>query len=445
MKLVAVYLLSLILFLLSLGKAHAQSEYSVQDMANYQNSLYEHYGVDHTEATFTLNAKATMTQSAQPTRDQIDRHIRTQMRYMLGLMRSREVQAAALYPRWTYDIVEIKRAAAGVWSVDYTLQAKGTFALGVRRYTFTIPYNPSGLFTRSQRKCTEASAVGESNFWYHWEPLKDGCPLVENTDYYTLTADLTILPNTVRTYPEYDRLMGSDKTIKMTILMGFAEHGQTDWSTTSQDWGTITFRQQRDLFLELGFTETVWDRAQTEAIFRPRDSYVPHVSEMTLNGAHANIRVRLVLADSEYSGNSRAFHFFLRDSLANESVVYYNGHSGIGKNLDLANIERTRGFRLNFNPNYQILFLGSCVPYAYYTDMFFERKKSSADPNGTKNLDIFTYAKESYFASREDNFMTRALVTWAKEGRRTSYQSIIDAGPRTSFIAINGDEDNPTQ
>lgn len=445
MKLIAVYAFSLILFLLSLGKANAQVAPSNLTTEDELAHLYEHYGVNHNEATFTLNATATLAQAAAPTRAQIDSHIRNQMRYMLGLMRSREAQAAALYPRWTYDVVETKRASAGVWTVNYTFQGKGTFASGTRRYMFTIPYNPRTLFARSQRKCTEASSVADSNFWYHWEPLKDGCPLVENQDYYTITADLTILPNTTRTYPEYSKLMDANKTIKMTVLMGFADHGQTDWSTTSQDWGTITFRQQRDLLLELGFTETVWDRARTESVFRPRDRYVPHVSEMTLNGPHANIRVRLVLADTEFNGNSRAFHIFLRDALANESVVYYNGHSGIGKNLDLANIERTRGFRLTFNPNYQILFLGSCVPYAYYTDMFFQRKVSAADPNGTLNLDIFTYAQESYFASREDNFMTRALVTWAREGRRTSYQDIINAGPRTSYIAINGDEDNPTQ
>lgn len=451
-KWIAVYAISLILFLLTFGKANAQVTPPVHTPANNifdrtraQAELFEHYGADNSEAEFTLNLQLNMRQSAAPTRSQADPQIRAQMRYMLGLMRSREKYAAALYPKWTYTIDETKRTAAGLWAVKYTLQGKGTFANGTRQYGFTVPLDPKTIFAKAQRKCNVEKAVAESNYWYHWEPLLEGCPLKENEDYVNVSSELRVLPNTVLTSPEYEKLVDADKTIKMTMLLGFADHGQTNWSSEGEDWGAVTFRQQRDLLKSLGFSETVWDRAQVERIFKPRDRFVPLVSEFSLAGARATIRVRLMLADTEYYHNSRGFHFFLKDSLAHESVVVYNGHSGIGKNLDLAGIERTRGFRFTFNPGYQILFLGSCVPYAYYTDMMFSRKASAADPKGTLNLDIFTYGKESFFASTEDSFLTRALVAFARNGERTSYQQIINAGPKTSFIAINGDEDNPTR
>jgi hypothetical protein len=163
---------------------------------------------------------------------------------------------------------------------------------------------------------------------------------------------------------------------------------------------------------------------------------------MNLKGAHSNIRIRLVLSDTGYAHNSAAFHAFLKEALANESVVIYDGHSGIGKNMDLAGIEKLRNIKLTLNPKYQILFFGSCVPYAYYTDMYFARKKSPTDPNGTLNLDIFTYGQESVFANDQDRSLTQALVRWAQQNYRTSYQEIIGSGSNYYF-GINGDEDNP--
>lgn len=445
MRPAAIYLMSLALFLFSFKYANAQNADDIFARTAGNPELYEHFGVDNTEAEFSIDGTLIMEQAAAPTRAQADVQIRSQMRYMLGLMRSRETQAAALYPKWDYTISETKREAAGKWAVKYKLTTKGVFALNTRQYTFTIPYNPKRIFAQARSLCSETrGGVADSNFWYHWEPLKEGCPLKEGQEYFTQTVPLKIIPNTTQTFPEYAKLMDSNRTIKVSMLFGFANYGNTSWEPVgNQDWGIISFNKQRDFLKRIGFTETVWTKAQTEEIFKARDQFVPHVSEMTLSGAQANIRIRLVLSETGLYHNSRAFHIFLRDAIANESVVLYSGHSGIGKNLDLAAIERLRGFQFRFNPNYQIMFLGSCVPYAYYTDMLFSRKKTAADPNGTLNLDIFSYAKESYFASEEDNYLTRALVRWAKEGHKTSYQEIIRASPKY-FFAINGDEDNPT-
>ena len=194
----------------------------------------------------------------------------------------------------------------------------------------------------------------------------------------------------------------------------------------------------------LGFIETIWTPKQVDAIYAAKDKFVPYISEFNLEGPVAKLRIRLVLADTGFAHNSRAFHAFLKDSLAKESVIVYDGHSGIGKNLDIPAIERLRGYKMPMNSKYQILFLGSCVPYAYYPEIFFSKKRTPQDPAGSLNLDIMTYGKEAIFGNKEDQSLTRALVRFTKDGARVSYQTMISFS-HNFFFAVNGDEDNPTK
>ena len=429
MKYVAVYLLSLFLFLFTfeLSKAATNLEY---------------FGADHNEAEFSIIGYVTINQAAAPTKDQIDLNIRKQMRYMLGLMRSRSEVAAALYPKWTIAPIETKKLGPNSYSVKYYLKTKGVFAAGVNQYTFTIPYNPQTIFTDSQSKCMKEVA-GESNFWYHWEPRIAGCPLVESTHYYTYTTSLSPVANTRETYPEYKKLVDANNDINVTLFFGFENYGFTKWTPDGgEDWGIRGFNYHLDFLRSQGFQESLWTLQQVEQIYKAKDGLVPYVVEMTYKGTRANLRIRMVLADTGYNHNSLAFHTFLKESFLKESVVIYNGHSGIGKNFDLGAIEKYRGFKYVMNPNYQIIFLGSCVPYAYYTDMLFERKKTADDINGTLKLDILSFGKESVFANQEDRALISALLKFATQSKKTSYQDMIRSSPNY-FFGISGDEDNP--
>lgn len=404
----------------------------------------EYYGGDHSEAEFHIVGLLHIVQKTPPQEKQIDASLRQQLRFMLGLMRSREEHAAALYPKWDYHVLEVTPFAKGVYAVKYLLKAKGVFAKNVKHFTFTLPYNPKTIFEDSKGLCMEKEAV-ESNFWYHWEPLKEGCPLVENQHYFNYTTEITPIANTTQTYPEYERLVDQNKTIKMTLFFGFEHYDYAKWFPEgTDDWGIIGFNEQRKFLSNAGFQERVWSTDEVAKIYQAKDGFVPYVSEFNLSGKNANIRVRLVLAETGINHNSKAFHTFLNEALRDESVVVYNGHSGIGQNLDLGRIEKERGIKFKMNPNYQILFLGSCVPYAYYTDMFFNRKKAENDINGTLNLDILSYGKESTFANKEDHALTEALVKWATKGKKQSYQDIINSSPYY-FFGVNGDEDNPTE
>ena len=427
--------MSLVLCLAVVGKANTQ---------NFDTRL-EYFSVDNGEAEFTIPGEVRVNQAVAPTRDQVDPIIRKQMRFMFGLMRSRELSPAALYPKFSFTTTAVQPNGKNSFIVKYSLKAKGLFQNNLTEYTFNIPYNPITLFAESQGKCMVGEEAEESNFWYHWEPLKPDCPLKENVNYYTVKAPLTRIANTTQTYPEYAKLVDNEKTIKMTMFFGFEHYDFQTWDpdTNADDWGIRSINLQRNFLKQAGFKETAWTNEQVAKIYVAKDKFIPHVYEMTMAGSTANLRIRLVLADTGLAHNSSAFHAFLRNSLAQESVVVYDGHSGIGKNLDLASIEKLRGFKFAMNPNYQILFLGSCVPYAYYPDMFFSRKKSATDVNGSLKLDIFTYGKESVFGNNEDHELTKALVAFATQNLKKSYQQIVRASPNYYF-GINGDEDNPT-
>lgn len=409
--------------------------------------IFEYFGADNNEAEFTLPLQLKFVQTVAPTKISVDPQVRSQLRFMLGLMRSREKTAAALYPKWSYTVTEIKKGdKPGTWNVKYMLKAKGLFATGTKNFTFTLPTNPKTLFAESQGKCMTGEEAEESNFWYHWEPLLAGCPLKEGENYYNVTAELTPKANTEQTYPEYSRLVDANKTIKMTMFFGLEHYDSADWNPADggEDWGIKGYNLQREFLKSLGFSERLWSASEIAAIYTAKDNRIPYITEMELAGPVAKLRIRLILADSGFAHNSRAFHAFLKESLAKESVIVYDGHSGIGKNLDIPAIERLRGVKMPMSQNYQILFLGSCVPYAYYPEIFFSKKRTTTDPNGTKNLDIFTYGKEAIFGNKEDQVLTRALVRFSKDGARVSYQTMIRT-THNFYFAVNGDEDNPTQ
>lgn len=436
MKLVLIYLLTFFLFLIGFQNVDAYP-------MTYDNTLFEYYGFDHNEAEFSFTSYVVINSKVQPTKYQIDSAIRKQMRYMLGLMRSNLHDASALHPSWTYNIIETKKNSDGAYAAKYVLKSKGVFKSGRTDYTFTLPYDPNSIFKASNGQCQDEKTE-EPNYWYHWNPNKTGCPLLAGKHYFTVTAQLNRIQNTVQTFPEYNRLVDSNKTIKMTFFFGFSNYGFNKWTPeTQEDWGAKAFTQQREFLLSIGFKEQTSDSQQIESLYKTKDGFIPYVQEYLLEGKFAKIRIRLVLSDTGFYHRSSAFHLMLKDALEKESVIIYDGHSGLGHNLDLAAIEKTRNFKFVFNKNYQVLFFGSCVPYSYYTSMFFDRKKSTTDPKGTLNLDIFSYGKESIFGNSEDHALTRALLIFAQSNVKLSFQDIIKSSPNYYF-GINGDEDNPT-
>jgi hypothetical protein len=406
----------------------------------------EYFGAKNQEAQFTFETQIFMpTSKGTPTNDLVKAEFKLYSKYMLGQMRRTPNNAAAVYPKFSINVNKVEKVSASFNRVYVQFTGKGVFSPGQTNYTFLIPNYTADIYKKSQGLCMEATNVDAGNFWYHWDPKKAGCPLVSGADYSEVIAPLNYIASTTRTYPEYEKLVRNGG-LRMTIFFGLENYDEQDWNpnTNTKDWGGIGFRQQRTNLLNLGFQSYTWSEAEVRKWYNPEAGKpIPYLETMTKNTPRGPMTVRLFLGNTGLEHDARGFHAFLKDAIWNDASVIYNGHSGIGKNLDIPRIADTRGYKLPISNDYQVFFLGSCVPYSYYTEMLFKKKSSSTDLTGTKGLDIIAYGNESIFGNSDDIRLTIALMNYMDSGFRTSYQDII--GSQDSyFLGVSGDEDNPT-
>ncbi len=398
------------------------------------------------EAEYSLDAHLIMTSATQqrPTSAVATREVRNAAKYAMGHMRS----DGSISYGFKTTIKSIDAVSAKTFKITYNISGKAVLKkLYSKYYNFIVPVYPQSMHALAEGKCfAKDYAADKSTFWYHWDTQKEGCPLVEGEHYLKVKTDLKVLDQKETTYPEYERLMVNN-TLTMTMLFGADAYGNKNWNPNDQentDWGARGYRQARSYLKQLGYADRRYEEAELRQIYNPKNAAkLPFAEEMTkeLNGK--KVQIRLVFLDTHVSATeaSEAFHYFFRRALRTDSVVLYNGHSGMGSNLDLDRLEAQRGFKIPFNPNYQIVFMGSCIPYAYYSDMYFKRKITAQDPKGTKNLDILAYAKESYFGTKENEYLVRALDLYAFTGHKMSYQELITATP-VDLYGVLGDEDN---
>ena len=404
------------------------------------------FGSKNQEAQFSFETPILIaTSKGTPTNDMIQSEFKLYSKYILGQMRRTLNNAAAVYPKFTATINKIEKSSDSFNKVYVQFTARGVFTPDLNEYTFYIPQYTGQIFQKSKNRCTEESNVDEGNFWYHWDPKISGCPLIAGTDYTVITAPLNYIPSTTSTYPEYDRLVRNGG-LRMTIFFGLENYDETDWNpiTNTTDWGAIGYSQKKDVLIRLGFESTVWTESEVRKWYNPASGKpIPHLENFTKQTRNGPMTIRMFLGSTGLEHDAGGFHIFLKDSLWNDSSMIYNGHSGIGKNLDISKIAAVSGYKLPISNDYQVFFLGSCVPYSYYTDMFFEKKSSATDITGTKGLDIIAYGNESQFASNHDTNLIKALLKYMERNKRTTYQKIVTDSAEF-FLGVNGDEDNPT-
>jgi hypothetical protein len=404
----------------------------------------DYYGSGHQEANFSIQSYTYFGKSlGTPTEDRIANDVKTKVKYLLGYMRRNPQSPSSVYPKYKVSTLKIEDTGTQ-YRVWYQVSGKGVFSPDQASYTFLIPISHSTIYEKAQDRCTviDGEKVDASTFWYHWDPYLAGCPLKENVDFVKYTTTLSYIANTKNSYPEYDRLFASG-TMSAWSFFGVAEYEETNWNPmTSADISARDYIHQRDILMNsYKMSSRVWSDSEVRQYFN--GSNLPYIEEFTKNTSKGSVVFRLFFGNTGLDHDSKAFHAFLKIALSNSQVMIYNGHSGIGKNLNLSSIESARGYKLTLNQNYQIYFLGSCVPYAYYTDMFFQRKVSAVDSKGSKNLDIITFGDESIFGNHYDDRLIAAIFDYADNNRKRTYQQII--GTDTGYyLGVNGDEDNPT-
>ena len=298
-----------------------------------------------------------------------------------------------------------------------------------RRIQFVLPKDPVTIYSKGFPRpssktnlCTDEHYNGEGDFWYFWNPYQEGCP-ISGDDLVEVKTDLKPLPVTRNTYPEYEKLYGgSGDELRITYIVGVDEGFQ------SGDLGKQTFNDAFTGLKNAGFDVTV-DKARRK--------------ELSLSLGEKTAAVEMLLMDP----NSAEFAHEAVRGMQDSDIFLYDGHSGLGGYLNPERLAEDTGQKLKLPKNkYQIFVFQGCSTYAYYNTAFFNLKRSSSDPKGTKNLDIITNGIGADFAVGAD--VDVAFLTSITNGERPSWQEIINniraaEGDSSALSHINGDEDNP--
>ncbi|MBI4656431.1 MAG: hypothetical protein HY746_06780 [Elusimicrobia bacterium] len=314
---------------------------------------------------------------------------------------------------------------------DYAVFARSLFNnAGSKRIAFVLPKDPATIYQKgftsgsSTNRCTDAHYNSEDDFWYFWNPYQRGCPIKED-DLVTVQSDLQMLDVTRHTYPEYQKLYGNNgngDVLQITYLVG------VDENFNSGDLGRQTFLNSFEGLQAGGF-------------------------EVTLNEArHKRLSMRTPAKRSVIdmylvNPNNAEFAKLAVNGMKTSDIFLYDGHSGLGGHLHPDRLAYDTGEQLTLPKNkYQIFYFNGCSTYAYYNSAYFQMKRTSSDPGGTKNLDIITTGIGASFStgSKVDVTFLATIAT----GQRPSWQTILDRinaaeGSYTALTHVNGDEDNP--
>ena len=298
------------------------------------------------------------------------------------------------------------------------------------KITFLMPRDPVTIYTRTLNSkgfnpCTDEHYNTEEDFWYFWNPKNEGCK-IPKSELESVTAKLVPTPNTKKSYPDYDKILGDNgngRIVDVTFLVGVDENFRNG------DLGKKAYKDVTELLDTNGF--------QVESV----DS---RHNLLTLRRGAYDVRIDLYLVDPD----SKKFMELAANGLENSDVFLYDGHSGLGSYLNLPRFREILGRPLKLPiGKSQIFYFNGCSTFPYYNADYFDLKRTAKDPNGSRNLDIITTSVGATFdvgAGHDAAFLTGLFL-----GKKPTWQSILNdiyrVDPAESTLThVNGDEDNPT-
>ena len=427
-------------------------------------------GAGNAEATMTFDAAIRFDSSRAPTAEEATAEIELQVKHLFGGMTN---AARPAVPKNDHRITirSILPVAGRAESFEASYRYEGTVAMSDgagTTYELYLPLHPRTIATDAVEAngpatplaCTDESEPQAEYFWYFWSPERVGCRLAEGRDYVRVTASFAWKSDRhafAPTYPEYARLVQTRdgaKVIPLTVLIGKFDGATSSKPLRSQDPGAVQFASMRSELLALGFAEREIPKRDLKAVAKAgkkdgeikRGKWIsgyPYARLYTKETPAGRMEVRLFYGDSTDAG-SNAFFALYQDALKRDAIMIYDGHSGLGDYLSLANLKKDRGMTPKSDASiYQIFFFNSCTSYAYYNDSYFRWKASAADPTGTKQLDILTNGLSTGYTDGDTNMiLVKAVHAWATGGERASYAKITKLLSLGNLIGVNGDEDN---
>lgn len=326
-----------------------------------------------------------------------------------------------------------------------------------RQFLLPMPINPVHFFetiiTAGSNHCVTYSQypqyADQGHFFYFWNPYLPGCELRKGRDYDEFSASFTPYPNTELSYPEYNRLPDARGEISVSIFFGLETESKSKdpFATENRDYNADIYQKLRDALTADAYLGRRWSAAEIAKISPKASLNAPVVEEFFKDFKNGrSMRVRLFFGSTDFSQDSTAFQYFMKDAVENSSIIIYLGHSGLGGNLGIKAMEQKQHFRVRpAYDRYQIVAVNGCSSYGYYTQDFFNLKSSASDPSGAKNLDMITNGLVGSFAAgyKTSYVLLRAVEDWATGKTAKSYQRLAADLEDNALLGISGDSDNP--
>lgn len=278
------------------------------------------------------------------------------------------------------------------------------YELGVRRIKIPLDeHKPNGKLVESDfNLCTDDHYNSEDDLFYFWDPDRinitgrsfkyPNCPLINNEeDILRVDGDLKKLENSWQKYPEYDRLYKSGK-LKVYVFLGYMDDIEDFSNANEEDYIIEGLEFIKDQLSEKGFEiseeyvnkkysphKGFYDKGINKFFKFTKSNIKRDKISKTDKGGNLEIEVNILLSDTAIASKDRTFNSIYNQALLDGDLIVYDGHSGLGANLDLENLAA----KLAPKSKYQIIFINGCSGYPYFTDMYFDAKQG-----GSKNLDL---------------------------------------------------------
>jgi hypothetical protein len=304
-----------------------------------------------------------------------------------------------------------------------------TDAIVPDNYELTLPLDATTLGAFDQKydgRCGKGQS-GRDDLWQAWNPRADSCSL-EEADVMRTTAMVTPDDGAMTDkYPEYDQLWADDR-LDVVAIFGIID------PTRSDDWGWSEERRFVESAVQRLDNPRVTTNATSSSVLGDRTV----TGTAMAFGRAREVKLDVLIVDG--LEGARADFDARYDALTEAAdLVLYSGHAGHGRNID-ALVRKGK-----VAPGkYQLFLLNGCESFAHVDTTLTDRRREvngSADPKGTRFLDVVTNAQPGYAnnLAKASGVMFSAAI--APEGP-LSYKEIVARMPERHVVVVYGEEDN---
>lgn len=314
-----------------------------------------------------------------------------------------------------------------------------------------LPVAPDQIYDLSvkwnKNQCTDREDDVRNSYYYFWDPFMKTCALrkdhPESIQYITATVER--LPNTRTTYPEYGELYDKrgKKTLDIAMFWGYIAHQMKSGHPLYRDDSFKAMKAVSQNLRELGFEEV-----ESKPHFKmDKNGNIDERSGVNVllkmqklvkrDGRELNVRVTMLLSDSEEHAKDPTFRTFVTAALNQADIFAYDGHSGDGAILDPEKLNLPKP-----SPEkHQLFFINGCDSYMNYMQKFVTAR------GGLEKLDlILSGTPTSADAGTANDW---AFLEPFVSLKTLTYQSMLDrleksSGPdeQTFLVGVVGDENN---